>query len=149
MNSDFCLSRRHFLEGCAATLGVALVGCASNDNAKQTLQATPQGAGFVIRNAPQLGQIDRGQAVAFEFPGSIAGLLFHTMEGKMGAVNAVCTHAGCVVNWNGTDPKAAFVCPCHGSQFAQSGAVLKGPAAKPLAHYTVQIQGENAVLTPA
>ena len=149
MKLEFPCSRRHFLEGCAATLGVAIVGGCASDGAKQTLQATPQGAGFVIQNAPQLAQIERGEAVAFEFPDNVAGLLFHTQAGVMGAVNAICTHTGCIVNWNGTDPRAAFVCPCHGSQFAPGGAVLRGPAEKPLAHYAVQISGDDAVLTPA
>ena len=148
MKPESSLSRRHFLEGCAATLGVALVGCAS-DNASTATQAVPQGQGFVIKDATQVGQLDNGMALPFEFPDNVAGLLYRTKSGQLGAVNAVCTHAGCIVNWNGTDPKAAFVCPCHGSQFAQSGAVLRGPAEKPLAHYTVQMQGEDAVLTPA
>ena len=31
------------------------------------------------------------------------------------AVNAVCTHLGCVVPWNSAENK--FMCPCHGSQY--------------------------------
>lgn len=149
MKSDFCLSRRRLLEGCAATLGVALVGCGSKDAAWAKTQAVPQGQGFVIKDAIQVEQLENAQALPFEFPDNVAGLLYRTKAGQLGAVNAVCTHAGCIVNWNGTDPKAAFVCPCHGSQFAQDGAVLQGPAEKPLAHYAVQMQSGDAVLTPA
>lgn len=60
------------------------------------------------------------------------------------AVNPTCTHAGCPVNWR--DAQQAFVCPCHGSQFAASGAVLQGPATAPLATYTTQIEGETILV---
>lgn len=47
------------------------------------------------------------------------------------ALNAVCTHLGCVVPWNAAQKK--FICPCHGSQYAPNGAVVRGPAPLPLA----------------
>nr|ACF24531.1 cytochrome b6-f complex iron-sulfur subunit [Gymnochlora stellata] len=46
-------------------------------------------------------------------------------------LNAVCTHLGCVVPWDGQDNK--FKCPCHGSQYAADGHVVRGPAPRPLA----------------
>jgi len=46
-------------------------------------------------------------------------------------LNAVCTHLGCVVPWSPANNK--FMCPCHGSQYAPTGAVVRGPAPLPLA----------------
>jgi len=46
-------------------------------------------------------------------------------------LNAVCTHLGCVVPWNENENK--FKCPCHGSQYAPDGHVIRGPAPRPLA----------------
>lgn len=46
-------------------------------------------------------------------------------------LNAVCTHLGCVVPWNGNENK--FVCPCHGSQYNSEGKVVRGPAPLSLA----------------
>jgi len=41
----------------------------------------------------------------------------------------VCTHAGCTVDFQ----SGVIACPCHGSEFdANTGAVLRGPAATPL-----------------
>lgn len=47
------------------------------------------------------------------------------------ALNAVCTHLGCVVPWNSAENK--FICPCHGSQYDPTGKVVRGPAPLPLA----------------
>jgi len=46
-------------------------------------------------------------------------------------LNAVCTHLGCVVPWSA--PNNKFMCPCHGSQYAPDGHVVRGPAPLPLA----------------
>lgn len=51
-------------------------------------------------------------------------------DGHVHRVSANCTHAGCVVHWNGTEQ--CWDCPCHGSHFAPDGIVLNGPAVKPL-----------------
>lgn len=47
------------------------------------------------------------------------------------ALNAVCTHLGCVVPWNKAENK--FMCPCHGSQYNKEGKVIRGPAPLSLA----------------
>jgi glycine/D-amino acid oxidase-like deaminating enzyme/nitrite reductase/ring-hydroxylating ferredoxin subunit len=51
--------------------------------------------------------------------------------GELHAVSATCTHRGCTVAFN--DAERSWDCPCHGSRFAQDGAVLHGPATTPLA----------------
>lgn len=61
-------------------------------------------------------------------------------------LNAVCTHLGCVVPWNASADK--FICPCHGSQYDQTGKVVRGPAplSLALAHINVD-ESDNVVLT--
>ncbi|MQA78796.1 MAG: FAD-dependent oxidoreductase [Streptosporangiales bacterium] len=50
--------------------------------------------------------------------------------GAAHAVSATCTHLGCVVAFN--DAETSWDCPCHGSRFGVDGAVLNGPATRPL-----------------
>ncbi len=50
-------------------------------------------------------------------------------DGSLSAFSAVCTHAGCQVEFQ----SGVLLCPCHGSEFdASTGAVLQGPAVAPL-----------------
>lgn len=62
-------------------------------------------------------------------------------------LNAVCTHLGCVVPWNGGENK--FICPCHGSQYDDTGKVVRGPAplSLALAHATVTENDTIALTT--
>jgi cytochrome b6-f complex iron-sulfur subunit len=61
-------------------------------------------------------------------------------------LNAVCTHLGCVVPWNGTENK--FKCPCHGSQYNFQGKVVRGPAPLSLALAHCDVKEDMVVFTP-
>ncbi len=47
-------------------------------------------------------------------------------KGKVSAYSAICSHLGCVLQWN-ADEKS-FDCPCHGSRFTYEGKLINGPA---------------------
>jgi Rieske Fe-S protein len=60
------------------------------------------------------------------------------------AFSAICTHMGCTVSdvSNGT-----IDCPCHGSQYSIStGAVVGGPAPKPLPTEPIKVSGGSIFL---
>ena len=52
--------------------------------------------------------------------------------GELRALSPTCTHLGCVVEFN--QAERTWDCPCHGSRFDTGGAVIRGPARKPLEH---------------
>ena len=55
------------------------------------------------------------------------------------AASAVCTHLGCTVNLSGV----GFHCPCHGSVFDTSGAVVSGPAPNSLAWFQITLSRDG------
>jgi glycine/D-amino acid oxidase-like deaminating enzyme/nitrite reductase/ring-hydroxylating ferredoxin subunit len=55
---------------------------------------------------------------------------YKDQEGRLHTLNPICTHAGCIVNWNGEEK--SWDCPCHGARFDIDGKVLTGPATKGL-----------------
>jgi glycine/D-amino acid oxidase-like deaminating enzyme/nitrite reductase/ring-hydroxylating ferredoxin subunit len=80
------------------------------------------GEGAVLRDGGKLLAVYRGD------------------DGGLQAVSAACTHLGCAVHWNSAGK--CWDCPCHGSRFAADGAVLQGPARRPLSAATLSTPGE-------
>jgi cytochrome b6-f complex iron-sulfur subunit len=70
--------------------------------------------------------------------------LSNTEQGVM-ALYKVCTHLGCLYNWNNQEGK--FICPCHGSQFEADGTYIQGPAPRSLDRFVVTLESpEGQVL---
>ncbi len=63
--------------------------------------------------------------------------------GGLYAFDDTCTHMGCSLAKGKLDG-ITVTCPCHGSQFdVTSGAVLRGPARRPVRSRSVQVEGED------
>ncbi len=69
-----------------------------------------------------------GGAASFQDPSSgDPSLVIQPSQGRFLAFDAVCPHAGCIVQYD--QGNKVFVCPCHGSMFnGETGAVENGPA---------------------
>jgi 3-phenylpropionate/trans-cinnamate dioxygenase ferredoxin component len=62
------------------------------------------------------------------------------------AFDDTCTHTGCSLAM-GKLEGTTVTCACHGSQFdVTSGAVLRGPARRPLRSRMVRIEGEDLLV---
>jgi Rieske Fe-S protein len=75
------------------------------------------------------GDLEPGEARVVEVGGEKLAV-HRRASGEVQAVSAVCTHLGCLVEWNGSEE--TWDCPCHGSRFDHDGAVLQGPATEDL-----------------
>ena len=68
-------------------------------------------------------------------------LVIHTTDGDYVALDATCTHLGCILFWN--EEREVIACPCHEAYFNTNGDVISGPPPAPLAEYRVQVEGDQ------
>lgn len=80
-----------------------------------------------------------------KFPEVPVGAVYlrRTGERQIEALNVVCPHAGCFVDF--VPSRECFLCPCHNSTFALSGKIIdpKSPSPRALDSLPVEIRGEE------
>lgn len=80
-----------------------------------------------------------------KFPQVRIGAIYlrRTAPDKVEALNVVCPHAGCFVNY--LPEKREYLCPCHNSLFALDGAIRdpKSPSPRRLDLLETKIVGED------
>ena len=64
-------------------------------------------------------------------------------KGGLYAIDAVCTHLGCLVE---LEEDGRFRCPCHGSYFDPQGLVQNGPATSSLPHLTLYLDDGGGLM---
>jgi thiosulfate dehydrogenase [quinone] large subunit len=98
--------------------------------------AGPTASGTVIGTT---SQVPVGQARQFTDPASgQPAWMVHPSGSVFVAFSAVCTHAGCPVQYDSANVQ--FVCPCHGGVYdARTGQVLQGPPPGPLPSIPVHV----------
>ncbi|HEX6333540.1 MAG TPA: FAD-dependent oxidoreductase [Flavisolibacter sp.] len=83
-----------------------------------------------------LNELAPGEARVVRYEGKKLAV-YKDPQGKVYAVNPVCTHAKCVVSWNGSEK--SWDCPCHGARYDLDGKVLTGPARKGLEPVSIDV----------
>jgi Rieske Fe-S protein len=145
---DRALGRRDLMRAGAVVIAtIALPGCASLFLKKRAADVTVAAAGGEVRVPVAAAPWVRGGQGTLAV--GIAGredkiLLFRAPSGALAAVDMTCTHRGCDVDYVAADGR--LECPCHGSEFAPTGAVLVGPAERPLRAYPVDVLGDEIVV---
>ena len=96
----------------------------------------------------KLSQLGSGRAISFDDPISgDPGVLVKLADGKIVAFDAICTHAGCTVEW---DPSYdLLVCPCHGAAFdpAHDAQPVAGPTNTALSPIPIHVDTASGRIT--
>ena len=109
-----------------------LASTAQSATGQQAQAPAPAGYFFVAPLSALAGK----SSAYFNHPSKGLSILVD-FGGQWRAFSAICTHAGCTVQFTGTQ----IYCPCHGGAFsAASGSVVAGPPPTPLPEYAVSVQ---------
>lgn len=117
------ISRRQWLKGAA---GLVILSCSQSE----TVAVAPA----VLGPAENFPEGDT------EF--SVLRVLLRRRGNEFSAMSLVCTHQTCLL----VKKSGGFSCPCHGSQFSDSGAVTAGPATKNLPYYELSLSPAKEIL---
>lgn len=71
-------------------------------------------------------------------------IVIRTGQSSYVALSKICTHQGCTVSYNSSAKEVT--CPCHGSLFSTTGAVMQGPAPVALKSYNVTVSGSTLTI---
>lgn len=86
-----------------------------------------------------------GSVMLFKF-GSHPAMLIHHDNGQWVALDAVCTHLGCTVQYHPELKK--IVCACHGGQYdSYTGQNIAGPPPRPLTKYVVHMEAGSVTVS--
>jgi glycine/D-amino acid oxidase-like deaminating enzyme/nitrite reductase/ring-hydroxylating ferredoxin subunit len=84
---------------------------------------------FKVKETDSLKRMPNDSGKVVEIDGEKIAA-YRDEKGEIHALSPVCTHAGCIVNWNQSE--RSWDCPCHGARFSVDGKVLTGPADRDL-----------------
>lgn len=150
-SSNGSISRRHLLVLTAGSAAIAACGSTIN-----TADGSSDGGGDVnsAADASDDTQIGDGGVTCMPDPNNLVGLVTDFAMGTWTQISALdvivsqdanglyafsdlCTHDRCPVNPPATNGHT--YCACHGSRFDGNGAVLVGPATRPLPHFALTV----------
>ena len=163
---DSLATRRGMLAGVGLVgLAGAITACSSGGSSMSAAVADPATSSGMGASSPTSAAASAPASASSAMGGSAAGALTATSAipvgggkifaaqttvvtqpsaGEFKVFSAVCTHMGCIVN---QIADGRIDCPCHGSEYSiTDGAVLAGPAPKPLPAKPFKVTGDSIFL---
>ena len=145
MSCDRCVSRREFLGRASAGLALGVIATGCGDGAVSGVAARRRAGErpaetvtVVVADFPGLAAMDVIVKVSDYFAAKRTG------TASFEAFSMVCTHEGCLTEIRNGE---RFECPCHLSRFDDDGAVINGPAERPLFRLATSYDPATDVLT--
>ncbi|MHB8897531.1 MAG: FAD-dependent oxidoreductase [Thermoguttaceae bacterium] len=86
---------------------------------------------FGVETVDSLDSLGSGQGRVVKYRGETCAA-YRDGQGQLHLLSPVCTHAGCIVQWNGVEH--TWDCPCHGGRYSPRGERLYGPPSADLDH---------------
>lgn len=106
---------------------------------------TTGGSGRVQVGATDEFPVGQGKVVAVN---DKPVMVVNTQQGGLKAYSAICTHLGCICEWD--QPRQFILCPCHDGRFnALNGSVISGPPPTPLAELPLAVEDNAVYVTEA
>jgi Rieske Fe-S protein len=137
-------SRRNLLNvllgsGTVATLGAILYPVIRFMVPPRVIEST---ASSVV--AAKVTELKPNEGKIFKF-GSKPGILVETQPGQYKAFNAICTHLDCTVQYR-SEEKLIW-CACHNGRYDLTGKNIAGPPPRPLEEFTVNVRGDEIIVS--
>ena len=134
-------TRKDFLKLCLGALGATAAGSFLYPLAR--FLAPGSGSAEAKAVTVKKSEIPPGEAKELIYGGTPILLINRPAKGFV-AFSRVCTHLGCLVDYNKAESR--ILCPCHGAFFDLQGNVLSGPPSKPLLPISLKVEAESVVI---
>lgn len=137
-----CMNRREFLSAAAtASAGLVVVACGDGDFSGIAPEIIPLPSGpITIKVGDHPGLATTGTLVMVLDSIGVK----RTGAAAFEAMSLFCTHQGCRVT---ITSNTQLDCPCHFSRFDGNGAVVNGPADRPLPRFNTTYDSATDILT--
>jgi Rieske Fe-S protein len=133
-------SRREFITTSAASAMAALLVTACGASGTTGVNTGPISLSVQVSNYSALANVG-GMAEVDRGGTPVAAV--RTGANSFAAFSLICPHNGCTVGITGS----SFYCPCHGAQFASTGAWTGGQRTSNLASLTTSYDATTGMLT--
>jgi Rieske Fe-S protein len=136
--------RRHFINTLLTSGIVATAASIIYPILKFVIPPETAESAVMSVTAGRLDDVQPNTGKIFQF-GDDPALIVRTAEGELRAFSARCTHLNCTVQYSSDERQ--IVCACHGGVFDLNGKNVAGPPPKPLAAYSVNVRGDEIVVS--
>lgn len=107
-----------------------------------TFTLTRKAGEYTTAMPPDLNPTGKFYIVKVEQPVPVASGQIIAQQGIQ-AIYQVCTHLGCLIPFQAAENR--FICPCHGSTFERDSRYVRGPAARNLDQFEVNVADDGTI----
>lgn len=134
-------NRREFLQKILAVLGFTTLASFLYPLTRYFLPRSEESA--VKQLVLNKNDVAIGEAKEIVF-NNTPGVLINRPDKGFVALSRICTHLGCLVEYQ--KDRKRLLCPCHGGTYDLAGNVTSGPPPKPLPQFPLKVEGDSIII---